>query len=184
MEVRIKTKQEILKSFIGFIPVAMTAIIFYGFLFVGIVMWILMNFYDEESAMIIAIPVGTVLLLISIYIYLRALINSLSSYKLSINDENILIKGKAGWGGLDKVMPLSEIRRISLGNVATALEELSFLSQYRGAIKNQVASRLTFYPSEGKPFKLQFAANAFDEQSLYEFLVLIKDKGIETNVSS
>ncbi|MCQ3829374.1 hypothetical protein HXX02_07940, partial [Microbulbifer elongatus] len=111
--------------------------------------------------------------------YLNWLTRSLSSYQLSIANEKLRVKGKSGWRSLDTEVPLSTIREINIGQFENAAEELS---AGHGAIQGQVASRLNFIPVSGKPFNLDFAAKAFDNESLYEFLVFAKSKGIQTNV--
>jgi len=182
MEVRVNTKKVILKSFIGWLPLALVAIVFYGMIFTGLIMWLLTNFagVEQELARKIGLPLGGVLLISSLFLYLNWLTKSLSSYHLAIEGDNLLVKGIAGWSTLDKEVPINTIQKICIGANANSLEKLS---SGHGAINDQVASRLTFFPSAGKSFKLDFAAKAFDNESLYNFLVSIKSKGVETNVS-
>lgn len=182
MEVRVNTKKEILKSFVNWLPLALVAIVCYGMIFTGLIMWLLTKFaeIEQDLARQIGLPLGGVILIVSLYLYFNWLTKSLSSYRLSIEGENLLVKGIAGWSTLDKEVPISAIQKIYIGANANSLEKLS---SGHGAVNDQVASRLTFFPNTGKSFKLDFAAKAFDNQSLYEFLIFIKSKGVETNVS-
>lgn len=182
MEVRVNTKKEILKSFVGWLPLALVAIVFYGMIFVGLIMWLLTDFVGvgQDLARQIGLPIGGVLLIVCLFLYFNWLTKSLSSYRLAVEGENLLVKGIAGWRTLDKEVPINTIQKIYIGANANSLEKLS---SGHGAINDQVASRLTFFPNAGKSFKLDFAAKAFDNESLYKFLVSIKSKGVETNVS-
>ena len=182
MEVRVNTKKAILKSFVGWLPLALAAIVFYGMIFTGLIMWLLTKFagIEQELARQIGLSIGGVLLIVCLFLYFNWLTKSLSSYRLAIEGENLLVKGIAGWSTLDKEVPINTIQKIYIGANANSLEKLS--SGY-GAVNDQVASRLTFFPCVGKSFKLDFAAKAFDNESLYNFLVSIKSKGVETNVS-
>ena len=182
MEVRVNTKKEILKSFVGWLPLALVAIAFYGMIFTGLIMWLLTNFagIEQELARLIGLPIGGVLLVVCLFLYFNWLTKLLSSYRLAIEGDNLLVKGIAGWSTFDKEVPINTIQKIHIGESANSLEKLS---PGHGAINDQVASRLTFFPSVGKSFKLDFAAKAFDNESLYNFLVAIKGKGVKTNVS-
>lgn len=182
MEVRVNSKKEILKSFLGWLPLALVSLVFYGMIFVLLVMYLLTNLsgIEETSARQIGWVIGVMLLVFSAYLYLRWLTNSLSSYQLSITDETLKVRGKAGWKSLDIEVPINTIQEINIGQSANMAEKLS---AGHGAIQDQVASRLNFIPTSGMPFKLDFAAKAFDNESLYEFLVFAKSKGIQTNVS-
>ncbi|WP_045858710.1 hypothetical protein [Teredinibacter purpureus] len=182
MEVRVNTKKQILKSFAGWLPLALVAIVFYGMIFTGLIMWLLTKFagIEQELARQIGLPVGGVLLVASLFLYFNWLTKSLSSFHLAIEGDNLLVKGIAGWSTLDKEVPINTIKKIYIGANANSLEKLS---SGHGAINDQVASRLTFFPYTGKTFKLDFAAKAFNNESLYKFLVAIKGKGVETNVS-
>ena len=182
MEVRVNTKKQILKSFIGWSPLALVAVVFYGMIFTGLIIWLLTDFagIEQELARQVGLPVGGALLIASLIIYLRWLTKSLSSYHLAIEGDNLLVKGIAGWSSLDKEVPINTIQKIYIGASANSLEKLS---SGHGAINDQVVSRLTFFPSVGKSFKLDFATKAFDNESLYKFLIAINSKGVETNVS-
>ncbi|WP_444912816.1 hypothetical protein [Microbulbifer sp. PAAF003] len=182
MEVRRNSKRKILKSFLCWLPLALVSLVFYGMIFVLLIMYLLKNIFgiDEALARQIGWVIGGGLLVLSGYLYLSWLTKSLSSYQLSIINEILRVKGKAGWKSLDIEVPVSTIREINIGQSANKAEKLS---AGHGAIQDQVASRLNFIPVSGKPFKLDFAAKAFDNESLYEFLVFTKSKGIQTNVS-
>ncbi len=181
MEVRVNGKKKILKSFVGFLPLALVSLVFYGMIFVLLVMYLLKNVFgiEENLAREVGWVIGSGLLLLSSYLYLNWLTSSLSSYKLSITNEKLRVKGKAGWRSLDIEIPVSTIREINIGQSANMAEKIS---AGHGAIQDQVASRLNFIPVSGNPFKLDFAAKAFDNESLYEFLVFAKILGIQTNV--
>tara|TARA_R110002072_G_C7827534_1_gene523870 strand:+ start:425 stop:976 length:552 start_codon:yes stop_codon:yes gene_type:complete len=182
MEVSLNSKKVILKSFLGWLPIALVSLVIYGLLFVFLIMWLLMNIvgFDEALARQVGWVIGVILLALSSYAYLSWLTNSLSSYCLSIENDELRVKGKAGWNRVDTELPVNEIEKIYIGQNANAAEKLS---SGHGVIRDQVDSRLTFFPTKGKPFKLDFAAKAFDNDSLYDFLVFAQSKGIETNVS-
>lgn len=181
MEVRINSKKKILKSFVGWLPLALLSLVFYGMIFALLVMYLITNVFGVEEILArqIGWVIGSGLLVLSGYFYLSWLTKSLSSYQLSIINETLRVKGKAGWKSLDIEIPVSTIGEINIGQSANTAEKLS---AGHGAIQDQVASRLNFIPVSGKPFKLDFAAKAFDNESLYEFLVFAKSKGIQTNV--
>ena len=120
------------------------------------------------------------MLIACLFLYFNRLTKSLSSYRLAIEGDNLQVKGIAGWSTLDKEVPINTIQKITIGANANSLEKLS---SGHSAINDQVASRLTFLPRVGKSFRLDFAAKAFDNESLYSFLVSIKSKGVENNVS-
>ena len=182
MEVRNNSKKKILKSFFGWLPLALVSLVFYGMIFVLLVMYLLTNIFsiEETLARQIGWVIGGGLLMLSCYLYINWLTKSLSSYQLSIINDTLRVKGKAGWKSLNIEIPVSSIQEINIGQSTNMAEKLS---AGHGAIQDQVASRLNFIPLSGKPFKLDFAAKAFDNESLYEFLVFAKSKGIQTNVS-
>ena len=180
--VRNKSKKDILKSFIGWLPLALMSLGFYGAIFILLVMCSLSNIFgvEETTARQIGWVVGSVLLVFSGYLYLNWITTSLSSYQLSIENDRLKVKGKAGWKSLDIDVPVSAIQEINIGQSANTVEKVS--AGHR-AVRDQVSSRLNFIPVSGKPFKLNFAAKAFDNESLFEFLLLAKSKGIKTNAS-
>lgn len=181
MEVRINSNKQILKSFAGWLPLALSCFVFYGMIFVFVAMYLLSNVFGLEEALArkIGWVTGAGFLLLSGHMYIKWLTKSLSSYHLSIGDSTLRVRGKAGWKSLDVEVPITEIKEINIGQSANISEKLS---AGHGVIQDQVASRLNFIPGTGKPFKLDFAAKAFDNESLYEFLVFAKSKGIQTNV--
>ncbi len=182
MEVTINSKKKILKSFTGWLPLAVFSLVFYGMIFAFLFMYLLSNVFsiEETLARQIGWMIGGGLLVISGYLYLNWLTKSLSSYQLSIVNETLKVRGINGWKSINIEVPVSTIQEINIGQNANMAEKLS---SGHGAIKDQVASRLNFVPLAGKPFKLDFAAKAFDNESLYDFLVFAKSKGIQTNVS-
>lgn len=182
MKVSVNSKKKILKSFLGLLPLAIVALVFYGAIFVVLIMWLLTSFVGTEEALArqIGWVIGSILLIVSAYAYLNWLTSSLSSYWLSIEKDKLRVKGKNGWKTLDTEVPVSSVERIYIGQNANAAEKLA---SGHGAIRDQIDSRLTFFPISGEPFKLDFAAKAFDNNSLYEFLLFAKSKGIDTNVS-
>ncbi len=182
VEVVVNSKRKILRSFLRWLPLALASLVFYWVIFGLLAMYVLKTIFgiDETSARQIGWIIGAVLLILFAYIYLKWLTNSLSSYQLSIANETLKVRGKAGWNSVDIEVPVSAIREISIGQTAVMAEKLS---SGHGLIQGQVASRLNFFPTSGRPFKLDFAAKAFDNKSLCEFLVFAKSKGIHTNVS-
>ena len=181
MKVINNNKKSILKSFINWLPLLIFSSIFYYVVFVGIIMWLLINFLgiDKEQARTIALYVGGIVLILFLLLYLMWVANSLSSYELSIDNDILHIKGKNGWRSIDTKMSISSIQKISLGGNHRLSEKLSFNNR---AIQDQVASRLTFFPINGKPFKLNFATKAFDKRSLYDFLKLLQSKGVDIEI--
>lgn len=181
MKVSINSKKAILKSFLGWLPLALVSLVFYGAIFVFIIMWLLKNFagIDEVLARQISWIAGSILLILAGYFYLRWLTNSLSSYWLEIEKDTLKVRGKSGWRSLNIELPVSAIDKIYIGQNVAAIEKLS---SGHSVIRDQIDSRLTFFPKSGQPFKLDFAAKAFDNNSLYEFMIFAKSKGIETNV--
>ena len=182
MEVRINSKKKIFKSFVGWLPLVLVSLGLYGMMFGALVMYLLADVFgiEETLARKIGWLIGGGLLVLSSYLYLSWLTKTLSSYQLSITNETLRVKGKAGRKSLDVEIPVSTISEINIGQSANTLEKLS---AGHGYIEDQVASRLNFIPASGKQFKLDFATKAFDNESLYEFLVFAKSKGIQTNVS-
>jgi hypothetical protein len=145
-------------------------------------MYLLSNVFgiEETVARQIGWAIGSGLLVLSGYLYLSWLTKSLSSYHLAITNETLKVRGKAGWKSLNIEVPVSTIQEINIGQSANMAEKLS---AGHGAIQDQVASRLNFIPILGKPFKLDFTAKAFDNESLYDCPIFAKNKGIQTNVS-
>ena len=88
------------------------------------------------------------------------------SYRLEVEDDSIIVKGISGWSSLNKSVPISAIEKIYLGVSANTIEKLS---SGHGAVNDQIASRVTFFPSAGKSFKLDFSTKAFENESLCEF---------------
>lgn len=161
---------------------ALASLVFYGAIFFGLIMWLLTSLVgiEEESARRIGWFASPVILAFSFYFYLNWLTSSLSSYWLSIEEDNLRVKGRNGWRVLDVELPVSAVKKIYIGHYANTSEK--FASGH-GAVQDQIGSRLTFFPVYGKPFNLDFAAKAFDNNSLYEFLLFAKSKGIEINLS-
>jgi hypothetical protein len=186
MKVKINSKKIILKSFIGWLPLMIFSAFFYGaIIFLG-TLTLFNQFTDinSELATYISYAFTALLVVIGTYFYLKGISNSLSSYNLSIKNENISIKGKNGWKTVNTEIPLNKVQKVSLGKSSNILEKISFVPTVGShLVKDTVASRLTFFLEEQRTIKLDFATKAFDGESLYEFLVHLKTQGIKTNVS-
>lgn len=111
MEVSINSKKTILKSFVGWLPLALVSAVFYCVIFVVLIMWLLKSFMgiDEVLARQISWVVGSILLVLSGYFYLRWLTNSLSSYTLAIENDTLKVSGKNGWRSVNTKLPVSAI---------------------------------------------------------------------------
>ncbi|MCV6623234.1 MAG: hypothetical protein OIF51_15945 [Cellvibrionaceae bacterium] len=181
MEVRIHSKQDILRSFIRLLPLALVAVVFYGMIFAFAAMYLLSGVFgvEETLARQAGWIIGVGLALFSAYFYLDWLTRSLSAYRLSIIDETLSVRGMDGWKSLNIAVAVGTIREINVGQSAN---EVGKLSSAHGAVRDQIASRLIFIPVSGKPFKLDFATKAFESQSLYNFLIFAQSKGVQTNV--
>jgi hypothetical protein len=85
MKVKVNTKKNIMKSFMGWIPLALVAVVFYGMIFVLLTVWLLENFagIDKEQATPIAWVVVSGMVLFGIYAYTNQFTNSLHAYRLS-----------------------------------------------------------------------------------------------------
>ncbi|WP_297811362.1 hypothetical protein [uncultured Methylophaga sp.] len=186
MKTKVKTKEAILKSFVGWLPLIIFSAFFYGAVLFFIVMIFLKESFgmNEQLATQLSFLISGLLVLIGAYFYINGITKSLASYNLSIIDNNLFVKGKSGWKSIDYQHPLSKIKKVSLGE-AHIIEKAAITIPNLGSlqVKDQAASRLTFTHEDGQKFKLDFATKAFDGESLYDFLVFIKSKGIETNVA-
>ncbi len=183
MEVKVNSKIKILKSFQGWFPLVFASVIFYGFFIAGAVIWLIIQLTGMEAthARQIVLMLGLVLLLLGVYAYLNWLTKALSSYRLAVENENLVVKGISGWKSIDLKLPIRAIQKIHIGETSSMTEKIS-LNHY--AVEDQINARLTFFPKDGKTFKLDFASKAFDNESLFDFLVFIQSKGIDTNISS
>ena len=181
MDVRINTQQQILKSFAGWLPMLLVIFMAYGAVLVGFAIWGLMQFFGMEQGMArnAGLPLGGMLLVAFTYLYLKWLVQSLSDYELSIKDGVLLVKGISGRQSIENALPISDIKKIHIGKYDHSMEKPT--SGQRGA-KSKAASRMMFILKNGDYFKLDFAMNAFDNASLYEFLAATKRKGIEVNI--
>ncbi|MDO8826198.1 hypothetical protein [Methylophaga sp.] len=183
MKVKVNSKKAILKAFSGWLPLILFSVFFYGVvIFIPIVLFLeqIIGLENELATQLSYLTSG-LLILIGGYFYLNSLTNSLSSYNLSIENDNLIIEGRSGWKSISTKVSLSNIEKIYLGKSSHNFERLAFGAGSR-QVKDQVASRLTFFPINQKPIKLDFATKAFDGESLYDFLVFLKSNGIETNV--
>jgi len=167
VKVIVNSKIKVLKSFLSWIPLALACAVFYGVLLVSLANWLLENYFvlGEVQIRQFALILGVAVLILGIYGYITWITYSLSSYGLKIDGDKLFVKGKNGWRSLDVVLPINTIKKIYYGQNVGGVEQL------------------TFFAESEKSFKLDFVANAFDKESLYEFLVFAKSVGIDTNVS-
>lgn len=181
MKVQVNSKKKILKSFLGWFPLALGAALLYCALFGVIIMWLSQNYFGftEVESRSFALPCSAVLVLIGIGFYLNWITSMLSSFELEIDDEILIVKGKGGWKTIDTKLPINEIKGIYIGNNPNTLEKLSG----HGVIEDQVASRLTVACNSSPNFYIDFALKAFDHDSLLLFFKAIISKGIDTNVN-
>lgn len=181
MKVQVNSKKKILRSFLGWLPLAIGAALFYCALFGVAIMWIFQNYFGftEVESRSLALPSSAVLVLLGTCFYLNWVTSMLSSFELEIDDEILIVKGKGGWKTIDKRLPFNEIKGIYIGNNPNNLEKLSG----HGVIKDQVASRLTVATNSSQNFKIDFALKAFDHDSLLLFFKAIISRGVDTNVS-
>jgi hypothetical protein len=187
MKVKVNSKKTILKSFIGWLPLMLFSALFYGAILFLATLTLFNAFteIDNELATQLSYAMSALLVVIGTYFYLKGISNSLSSYKLSIQNGSISIKGRSGWKTVNTEIPLNKIQKISLGKSSNIVEKIAFFPNIGSRqIKDQVASRLTFFLEEEKPIKLDFATKAFDGESLYDFFVHLNDQGIKTNVTN
>lgn len=181
MDVRINTQQQILKSFSGWLPMALVALIAYGALLTGFAIWVFSQFFglEQGTARNAGLPVGGMLVVAFAYAYLKWLVQSLADYALSLEDGGVLVKGISGRQTIENVLPVSDIKKIHIGTYDHVMEKPT--SGQCGA-KSKAASRMMFILSNGDYFRLDFAMNAFDNASLYEFLAALKRKDVEVNI--
>ncbi len=181
MEVKVNSKGRILKSIFRWMLMLGVVAPFYC-LFLGLfVIWVLKKFIglDDELARQISLPLSGVVVISAIYLYLNWFVKSLSSYRLAIEADFLHVSGRSGWRSLDRKVQVGEIQKIYVGGVASSREKAA--SEY-WIVQDQIMSRLTFFPYHSESFKLDFAVKAFDNASLREFLIAMKEKGCETNV--
>jgi len=181
MDVRINTQEQTLKSFSRWLPMILVIFIAYGAVMVGFAIWALMQFFGMEQGMASSagLPLGAMLLVAFTYVYLKWLVRTLSDYELSLQDKVLRVKGISGRRTIENALPVSDIKKIHIGTHDHSMDKPA--SGQRGA-KSKAASRMMFILNDGDYFKLDFAMNAFDNTSLYEFLAAIKRKGIEVNI--
>ncbi len=178
MKVQNNNKGKILLSLKSLLPLMLAASVFYTVLLICLIGWLLdVAEIEAQLAQQIIRIAGGIFIVLAPCLYLWKLLNSLSAYQLSIEQDKIKIKGKSGWKSLDTALPISSIERIDvINNTGKSLI-------YKGKpIEDAIDSKLIFFPKTDKPFKLELVTKAFDNQSLYEFLLFAKTKGIEINL--
>ena len=140
-------------------------------------MWILTKFIGLSPHQ--AVPVGAsasvLILVVSVWAYISWIASSLSSYRLVLEGDNLLVRGRGGWRKIDRIMPISSIQKVVVGN-PNVMERMYLGNRI---IFDQVSSRLTFFPKVGKPFRVDFAVKAFENESLNEFFASIEARGVE-----
>lgn len=181
MDIRVNSQQHILASFSAWLPMVVVIFIAYGALSIGVVIWVLSQFFGVEQnvARQVGVPLGGMLVVAFAFVYLKWLMKSLADYSLSLTDGVLSVKGISGRRTIENALPISEIKKIHIGTHNNTMEKPA--SGQRGA-KSKAASRMMFILKNGDYFKLDFAMNAFDNASLYEFLAAIKRRDIEVNI--
>lgn len=117
MEVRVNTKKQILKAFFGWAPLAVVVVLFYCALLMVTIMWVAQSYLGltEEEARSFSFPISVFLALVGTGLYFNWVAMSLLSYKLKVNNEYLIVKGKGGWTTIDKRLPLECIKGIYVG---------------------------------------------------------------------
>ncbi|RUR29476.1 hypothetical protein ELY33_12720 [Vreelandella andesensis] len=181
MDVSVNTQEQIVKSFSAWMPMVLVALILYGALFAGLTIWGLMQFFGMEQAVAqtVGLPSGVLLLGGLFYIYVKWLTRSLASYQLSLSDKQLIVKGISGRRTIEHELPVGNVKKIHIGTHMHTMQKPTY---GQGGAKSKAASRLTFVLSNGDYFKLDFAMNAFDNESLYDFLAAMKRKGVDINL--
>lgn len=182
MNVEIKSNSDIYSELLGWLPS------YLSFLFVlfitncFIAMYIIKSIIGLDTTQYgLEIMLSSIVLSLGIFmIYLKWLINSLLNYKLSFDNENIIIKGMSGWKNINEIIPVNTISRICIGDPNERTNKV-----YDGyePIKANLATRLSIIKINGDIIKLELACKVFKAESLYKFLGLLKSHNIETNVN-
>lgn len=182
MDVRLNTQEQIVKSFYSWLPMVLVALILYGALFVGLAIWLLMQLFGMEQAVAqtVGLPSGVLLLGGLFYIYVKWLLTALSSYQLSLRGNQLIVKGISGRRTIEHELPMNDVKKIHIGTHTHTMQKPT---SGQGGAKSKAASRLTFVLGNGDYFKLDFAMNAFDNESLYDALAAMKRKGIDINLN-
>lgn len=182
MDVRVNSPAQVIKSFSSWLPMLLVALLLYGVVFVGFTVWLLMQPLGMAPALAqqLGLIIGAVLLTGGFYLYVQWLLGSLAAYELSLNGQQLRVRGISGRGSIDNTLPLGELKKVHIGTRTHTMEKPS--SGQRGA-NSKGAARMMFVLDDGHYFKLDYAANAFDNQSLYDFLSHLKRKGVDINIS-
>jgi hypothetical protein len=179
MEVKLNNKMKILRSFIGWIPVLFISIAFYGLFFFLLLKALLLNIIElEESFSYTAsLVLSSTLVVVVTIIAFRKLIDVVSSYQLSVVGGIIFIKGRNGKDKLDEELALESIKGIAFDT-----DSLEKLKPKFGILKDLAASRITFYRNKNDSVCLDFGTKAFQKDSLRDFLIFVKEYGVQNNV--
>ena len=98
MEVVVHSKTTIRRSLVGFIPLLISAGVFYFFLGAGAIIWLLKGHMTVTQLRVIALSVPAVVVLAGGMLYIRFVINRLSRSFLSFSGEVLVVRGLTSRG--------------------------------------------------------------------------------------
>lgn len=183
MNVETNKKNEIYKFFFkkSWIPLFLASFFFYTLIISSIVDWAFIEFFGFKKEKISNLSwIGSTVILLFLFLFLfRRLSYSLSKYVLAYKDDFILIKGISGWKSINLKLPIKEIKKISLGSDGFSITRLA---DFHAVVREQSQARLWVTMKNGSSYKLDYAAAAFSDKSLYDFMVFLSQKGIKTNI--
>ena len=178
--------RQMVRAFLGWIPMLLLTIPFYLLVFAMVGNWALSMFMPADAARQYAWVVGVVGFLIFALTYLKYLSNLFSAYELKLENGVLYVEGSPGWRLVKRAIPLGSIDKIVIGDTFTTFDQIATLTQggkssLLGDIK---AGTLVFFPRKEKPFKLVHADKVFNRESLEAFLLNLRSRGVCVEVSA
>ena len=175
-----------LKKFSRWLPVALVALSFYGLVFVGAIWFLLTQYTELEKTREIAISTGILLLSISLLAYLSYITRTLSSYRLEIDKDEVLVHGLAGWKFVTARFAIPSLNAVTVGESLNAFEKFCSLSNRKAvsALADQKKGKLIVSSNEGKSLEIYFVDKAFCHESLDMFLVELVRRGVSVSAAT
>lgn len=182
MNIEIKKNSEIFGLFVSWLPSFLGAAFAVFLLVFFAITYLLKETLDLDTKLYIVelILVSVVLSLGFFVIHLKWLIASILRYKLSIDDNHVLIVGMSGWKNINVEVPINTISRICIGDPSTIVNQIT---EGGDPFKDNLATRLSVITVNGEKIELELACKVFKVEDLYKFLRLAKSYKIDTNVN-
>jgi len=180
MQVKVKSTEHILKPFSLFQGLYFRGLMVSSIMLSSALCWLIKKFLTADSFILtICLFIGFGVFVIALpYLSNKWTLNRLSHYKLSYENNKILMSGREGWNKIDLSIPITEISRVCVGAPYQAINQLPTGNE---GLHHIIKYQISIIMVNGKKHYLTNAIQVFDSDSLDSFFKKLIKAGVSSN---